>query len=64
MLGEQLGVGGSVIIVIIIMIIILIIISKFKEDNLLSMTAIIPFGPPMNIALSSDEQIKRGGGRV
>ena len=33
---------------IIIIIIIIIIISIFKEDNVFSMTASLPYGPPMN----------------
>ena len=37
-----------IIIVIIIIIIIIIIISIFKEDNIFSMTANFPYGPPVN----------------
>ena len=32
----------------IIIIIIIIIISIFKEDNVFSITAILPYGPPVN----------------
>ena len=33
---------------IIIIIIIIMIISIFKEDNVFSITAILPYGPPVN----------------
>ena len=38
----------NIIITIIIVIIILIIISIFKEDNVFSITASLPYGPPVN----------------
>ena len=36
------------IIIIIIIIIIIMIISTFKEDNVFSMIASLPYGPPVN----------------
>ena len=37
-----------IIIIIMIIIIIIIIISIFKEDNVFSITASLPYGPPVN----------------